>query len=280
MLLTHRALILSVMSYAAPIWYICATELSKLQRLQNQALKICTGNHSIASLQYVHSEAKILPVADHLNMLCEQFLLNALQPSHASHQTIPLPNSSRMASLKKTGRTLSFSFRPAISQYLTNGITNPATYQQSLNAIHTTAVRNAIGNLGDNPLLGAPPLPLMTPSAPFLDTGALPCRSCAPCIAFALIPTWRGFVLPPPALVVSAFSNVTYRRIFSHVMRSPPPLTYATFGTTLATWPTSFNPTHPSLTCQDLVLVLPLPIHHPSLRLDFSHLRVPPVVGR
>ena len=162
LLLTYRALILSIISYACPIWYpnICKTELDKLQRLQNQALRICTGNHSIASLQHIHSESKILPVADHLDMLCKQFLITASQPDHAAFRTVNIPNNTRMRSLAKTGKTLSHKFGPQVSHLLTNGVMEPARLKPSLNQIHSASVSAAIVDLGPHPILGITPPPI------------------------------------------------------------------------------------------------------------------------
>ena len=130
------------------------------QRLQNQGLKICLGVHLNASHSHIHHEAKIIPVEDHLRMLCIQFLATALQPSHASFSTVTLPNGPRMATLVRTGKTLSHSFSQDVQHLLTNGRMDPTNLKQALKSIHTAVVQASIDNLGPNIIIDAPPPPI------------------------------------------------------------------------------------------------------------------------
>ena len=93
MLITYKTLILSIINYACPIWYPNASSsaIQRLQRLQNTALRICTGNVKKAAIAHLHAEAGIMQVDDHLCMLCLQFFANTMQPSHPSHAIVNLP---------------------------------------------------------------------------------------------------------------------------------------------------------------------------------------------
>ena len=51
---------------------------SKIQRAQNEALRIITGSHKMSSIDHIHSETKMLQVEDHLNLLSAQYLVQCL----------------------------------------------------------------------------------------------------------------------------------------------------------------------------------------------------------
>ena len=104
----------------------------------------------------VQAETQVLPVQDHLSLLCSQFLLSNLRPTHPSHSIITSPSGHR--SMKQT---LQSRFLPSVSHLLTNGRTDPATYRASLADLHTSAVQAAISQLEKDPVLQAPP-PLLT----------------------------------------------------------------------------------------------------------------------
>ena len=93
--MTYKAIGRSVLEYAAPIWspIISKSNWSKLQTTQNQALRIITGNVSMASETHLHRESKILPLKDHCDMISKQFLLTNHIQDHPGfkHTHKPLP---------------------------------------------------------------------------------------------------------------------------------------------------------------------------------------------
>ena len=99
---TYKALLDSLFSYAAPIWFpnTSSTNIAKLQTIQNAALRIATGSPMMASIDHLHMEAEILTVREHLEMLCCQFLATCLQPSHPSYPIITADPGPR--NMKKT----------------------------------------------------------------------------------------------------------------------------------------------------------------------------------
>ena len=80
LLLTYKALERSIVNYAALVWSTNASDTSfgKIQRTQNEALRIITGSHKMSSIDHLHSETKILLVEDHLNLLSAQYLIHCL----------------------------------------------------------------------------------------------------------------------------------------------------------------------------------------------------------
>jgi hypothetical protein len=66
-------------------WPFSPSSISKLQTIQNSALRIATGSLQMASASHQHSEAEVLP---HLSLLCSQYLASALRPHHPSHPIV------------------------------------------------------------------------------------------------------------------------------------------------------------------------------------------------
>ena len=137
-LLTFKAIIKPVLSYAAPVWFpaTCRTNIEKLQRVQNQALRIASGSLLKADIQHLHSETSILPLSDHLGVLCAQFLAGALRPAHPSHALVTQDPGPR-----NRVPLLQSAFLPAVAGFLEDdGTADPANHRATISGIHTAAV--------------------------------------------------------------------------------------------------------------------------------------------
>jgi hypothetical protein len=66
-------------------------------------MRLITGCHKAFSITHLYAETKLMPVAEHLGMLCAQFLAGCLLPSHSSHEVVLLPPGPRKNS---SGRPL------------------------------------------------------------------------------------------------------------------------------------------------------------------------------
>ena len=77
LLMTYKAFGRSIANYAAPVWSTNASEsnIGKIQRAQNEALRITTGSHKMSSIDHLHSETEMLQVENHLNLLSAQYLV-------------------------------------------------------------------------------------------------------------------------------------------------------------------------------------------------------------
>ena len=153
---TYKALIDSLFSYAAPIWFpnSSITSINKLQTIQNSALRIATGSPMMASRDHLHMEAEVLTVREHLEMLCCQFLATCLQPSHPSHPVVIADPGPRY---KK--RTLLRYYRAHVENH--TGVDGTIADVDAARAeIHTAAVVNSIEARGDNRVLDTPPPPI------------------------------------------------------------------------------------------------------------------------
>ena len=83
----YRQYIRPSLEYAAPIWFPNAppTSIGLIQRVQNQALRIATGYLKSTSEDHLHQEAKVLSIANHLELHSTQFLASTIRSSHPSH---------------------------------------------------------------------------------------------------------------------------------------------------------------------------------------------------
>ena len=84
LLMAYKALGILIANNAAPVWGTNASEsnIGKIQRAQNEALRIITGSHKISSIDHLHSDTNMLQVEDHMDLLSAQYLVQCLSPHH------------------------------------------------------------------------------------------------------------------------------------------------------------------------------------------------------
>ena len=148
LLMTYKALGRSIANYAAPIWSINASEtnIGKIQRAQNEALRIITGSHKMSSIDHIHSETKMLQVEDHLNLLSAQYLVQCLDTENVCHHITKMDLPPR--EMKETIFTRHYQ---TVLPLLANN------RKDTLQALHTSFVNTAIGNMKDNRVLNSRP---------------------------------------------------------------------------------------------------------------------------
>jgi hypothetical protein len=96
-----------------------------------------------------------MPVAEHLSMLCAQFLANCLRPSHPSQEVVLIPPGPRTnASGRPMKETLSSRFIAAVSPFLEGGTGTELNYKHVKESVQTASVRASIVSLKPNPVLG------------------------------------------------------------------------------------------------------------------------------
>ena len=154
--ITFKSLVSSVINYAAPIYSpnLKPCNITKLQRSQNQCLRVITGAHTAASLEHLHRETRILPVEDHLALMSRQFLAQASVESHPSFAVVPGdpgPRDHRHTLASKHGQ--------AVAPFLRGGSMPRDNLRDSLTDPHTAAVARAvrIQNLSPSKVLGYHP---------------------------------------------------------------------------------------------------------------------------
>ena len=78
--MTFKTLGRSITNYDAPIWSTNTSEsnIGKIQRAQNEALRISTYSHKMSSNDHIHCETEMLQAEDHLNLISAQYQIQCL----------------------------------------------------------------------------------------------------------------------------------------------------------------------------------------------------------
>ena len=61
------------------------SNIGRIQRAQNEALRIITGSHKMSSIDHLHSDTEMLQVEDHLNLFSAQCLVQCLDTKNVCH---------------------------------------------------------------------------------------------------------------------------------------------------------------------------------------------------
>ena len=156
LLTTYKALIKPVITYAAPIWYppTCKTNVDSLQVIQNKALRVISGCHTMSPIPHLHAETKVLPIGTHLDMLCKQHLISSLRPTHPSRHYVRQPSGPR-AGIRIP--TLQSRFLPSISHLLSDDMAPIDDHEDLMREIHTSAVSSYLTAADENELLNSAP---------------------------------------------------------------------------------------------------------------------------
>ena len=94
---TYKAITRPILEYASTIWSPIAstTGITKLQTIQNMALRIATGCTSDTNIQHLHNETNILPLSAHLKLHSSQLRQKSQHPTHPLHKFTVLTENER-----------------------------------------------------------------------------------------------------------------------------------------------------------------------------------------
>ena len=142
--MTYEALGRSIANYAAPVWSTNASEsnIGRIQRAQNEALKIITGSHKMSSIDHLHSETEMLQVEDHLDLLSVQYLVQCLDTENVYHHITKMDHLPR--EIKETIFTRHIQ---TVLPLLANN------KKDTLQTFHTAFVNTSIDNIKNNRVL-------------------------------------------------------------------------------------------------------------------------------
>ena len=151
LLITYKALGMSLANYAAPGWStnISESNIGKIQRAQNEALRIITGSHKMSSMDHQHNETEMLQVEDHLNLLFAQCLVHCLDTDNVCHHITKMDQPPR-----EMKETIFTRHNQTVLPLVANN------KKDTLHAIHTSFVNRAIDNMTDNRVLNNRPPPI------------------------------------------------------------------------------------------------------------------------
>ena len=94
---TYKAITRPILEYASTIWSPIAstTGITKLQTIQNMALRIATGCTSDTNIQHLHNETSILPLNAHLKLHSSQLRQKSQHPTHPLYKFTVLTENER-----------------------------------------------------------------------------------------------------------------------------------------------------------------------------------------
>ena len=150
--MTYKAVGRSIINYAAPVWSpnLHDTNYRKKQYTQNEALRIATGCHKMSSIDHLHTEAEMLKVKEHSELLSAQYLARCLEPGNVCH-TI----TSRAIPERQMKETLYTRHRNTVEPMMVKNY-----WKATLQALHTAAVVKAVQCHERNVVLDGRPPPI------------------------------------------------------------------------------------------------------------------------
>ena len=154
-LITYKSIVRSILEYASPVWstLIKDTHWTRLQSIQNQALRIASGCLSMSAIDHLHAECKVMPLREHCMMTGKQYLAACHLQGHPGRRLLQIDDKPRL--MKKA----------LISQHgkevrdIYNNSTQPSKeeYKKCIKSIHTKSVQHYLENSNPNKVLNSLP---------------------------------------------------------------------------------------------------------------------------
>ena len=126
------------------------TNYRKIQYTQNEALRIATGCHKMSSIDHLHTEAEMLKVREHSELLSAQYLARCLEPGNVCH-----PITTSAIPERQMKETLYTRHRNTVEPMMVNN-----DRKATLQALHTAAVVKAVQCHERNVVLDGRPPPI------------------------------------------------------------------------------------------------------------------------
>ena len=148
--MTYKAVGSSIINYAAPVWSpnLHDTNYRQIQYTQNEALRIATGCHKMSSIDHLHTDAEMLKVREHSELLSAQYMARCLEPGNVCH-----PITTRATPERQMKETLYTRHRNTVEPMMVKN-----DRKATLQALHTAAVVKAVQCHERNVVLdGRPP---------------------------------------------------------------------------------------------------------------------------
>ena len=147
-LMTYKTVGRSIINYAAPVWSLNLhdTNYRNIQYTQNEALRIANGCHKMSSIDHLYTEAEMLKVREHSELLCAQYL----EPGNVCH-----PITTRATPERQMKKTLYTRHRNTVEPMMVKN-----DRKATLQALHTDAVDKAVKSHERNVVLDGRPPPI------------------------------------------------------------------------------------------------------------------------
>ena len=125
-------------------------QLQKIQYTQNEALRFATGCHKMSSIDHLHTEAEILKVREHSELLSAQYLARCIEPGNVCY-----PITTRATPERQMKETLYTRHRNTVDPMM-----DEKDRKATLQALHTDAVDKAVKSHERNVVLDGRPPPI------------------------------------------------------------------------------------------------------------------------
>ena len=124
------------------------TNVTKLQRIQNAALRVSTGHTKDTNARHYHEETKVLPLDAHMRMLTSQYREGCKDLEHPLHDALHAPAPDR--TMKRTA--LETSYATCVHGCDREG-EGERDRKQNIKTLHTDAVQSFLASRDEHPLL-------------------------------------------------------------------------------------------------------------------------------
>ena len=150
--MTYKAVGRSIINYAAPVWSpnLHDTKYRQIKCTQNEAPRIATGCHKMSSIDHLHTEAEILKVIEHSELLSAQYLARCLEPGNVCH-----PITTRDTPERQMKETLYTTHQTTVEPMVAKN-----KRKATLQALHTDVVNKAAKSHERNVVLDGRPPPI------------------------------------------------------------------------------------------------------------------------
>ena len=125
--------------------------MTKLQRIQNAALRVCTGHTKDTNAQHYHDETQVLPIETHTKMITSIYRESCRSPAHPLYDALQDPPPQR--DMKRTALDVTH----VTAVHSCDAPTEENTRRENKKVIHTQTVREHLAGREDHPLLQAKP---------------------------------------------------------------------------------------------------------------------------
>ena len=151
---TYKQYTRPILEYASPAWapIISETNITKLQAIQNAALRCATGHTKDTNQKHYHQETQVLPLRTHIRMTTSQYRESARDPEHPLHETLATPDPPR--DMKSTAIDTKYSLTV---QSCDRENKNEEERRINRKIIHTTIVKQHLSARPTHPLLDRKP---------------------------------------------------------------------------------------------------------------------------
>ncbi|MEL7523123.1 MAG: hypothetical protein AAGJ80_16170, partial [Cyanobacteria bacterium J06553_1] len=156
---TYKTYTRPVLEYACPAWAPIASvsNVTKLQRVQNAALRCATGHTRDSNATHYHQETQVLPISTHMKLVTSQYRESSRHPQHPMHHALSEPEPERK--MKRTAFDTNY---VTVVHGCEREGEEEKERRKNQKAIHTAIVQEHILNQPNNPLINAHPPDIST----------------------------------------------------------------------------------------------------------------------